>query len=397
MNNQELNPEFGGRNILAAHGKVKGFFQRHFEVGALGATVSSLAVNGTELTAAELAVFGLDQPIAAGLIPYVLAAGQFITSIEFSAGGAWLFYNSDDKNQILLEQGAIDVNLPVGYTEEIGDNFVKTRVIEGNAPGSFLIYLQDRARLQGSFAEMEVLVKSTDIEIDVPFYIISCLRDGTDTGGNTQLDGNNVSLKPKKIRAGRIIENTLVNNSETIAIALENYNDTQQANIEISEIKINNFINPPAYAGIGQNYGVEFDALADEEVIHANHSVAITGGKLVLTSTGAGTSYLLWNRDFKNWIGSTTGQAYLKLGTVTATGAEVIAAKDGGANWFTAPWVEATNLEFFDTTQNGMSVAGLTKAGIKIVTTGAGIVEIEKFSFVTGQQIVENIKTPGIN
>ena len=94
---QEITPKYGGRNVVAAHGAVTENFSRHFVVGGTGATISAITFNGgTTLTAPQLAALGLDQPIAAGTPCYLGKHGDYISSITFSAGGAFMHYQSAD-------------------------------------------------------------------------------------------------------------------------------------------------------------------------------------------------------------------------------------------------------------------------------------------------------------
>ena len=91
---QELHPEYGGRNLRAAHAEVTGNFQRFIEVSE-DMTIDTLALNGVDLTTQQLADLGLDEPIKAPCIAYIGKKGQVITKINCASGGSgYLFFQN---------------------------------------------------------------------------------------------------------------------------------------------------------------------------------------------------------------------------------------------------------------------------------------------------------------
>jgi len=385
---KKLNPEFGGRQIVTAHGEVNGMFQNYFIVGSGGATVLSMSINNVALSAFELAQFGLDQALPANQEVIIGIETDTITSIEFSAGGAFLFWNNPNKLNAWLKSSRLYWNVYPGFVEQITDNSATHKFSEALVDGSSPAFFPPvNLGASGTFILCEAEVVA-DVDQIIEWFFAGISIDGLNTDGNAQAIPT-IGTRKQRLVSGRIVSLDPTKNNESVAIAFNNFDEDVFSEMTVDKIKFTPMEDVMPFAGVGFNYRVPGDFKSpDEQVIHANHVFKVDDGKLICTASGAGTSYFLWNRDFTGWTGNTTGQAYLHLGTVTGAGAEVQMVKDGGVNWKTAPWVEATDLEYYDGTETGMSPAGITKAGIKIVTTVSGVVEIRRFAFVTGNSLL---------
>jgi len=385
---QEFIPKWGGRNITSAHGEVNGIFQPVIRVGAAGATVLSMSINGVALSAFELAQRGLDQALAADMEIVLGSTDEAISAIEFSAGGAFLHWNNPNKLNTWLKSSRLYWNVYPGFVEQITDNSATHKFSEALVDGSSPAFFPPvNLGASGTFILCEAEVVA-DVDQIIEWFFAGISIDGLNTDGNAQAIPT-IGTRKQRLVSGRIVSLDPTKNNESVAIAFNNFDEDVFSEMTVDKIKFTPMEDVMPFAGVGFNYRVPGDFKSpDEQVIHANHVFKVDDGKLICTASGAGTSYFLWNRDFTGWTGNTTGQAYLHLGTVTGAGAEVQMVKDGGVNWKTAPWVEATDLEYYDGTETGMSPAGITKAGIKIVTTVSGVVEIRRFAFVTGNSLL---------
>ena len=385
---KKLNPEFGGRNVVTAHGEVKGMLQNYFIVGSGGATVLSMSINNVILTAFELAQFGLDQALTADAEVIIGVETDVITAVEFSAGGAFMFWNNANKLNAFLASSKAYYFIYPNFREILGDDFVVHKfseaLINGSTPGFYPPVILGGA---GTFIKCEAEIQA-DVDQLIEWFFFGIAADGLNSDGNTE---ENLTIGTRKQRAvaGRLVSPDPTKNNQSVAIAFANFNEDKFAEMRVDKIKFTPMENPLPFSGIGYKYDHDGDfGSPDEQVIHANHDITVANGVLQVDASGAGVSYFLWDRDFTGWTSGTTGAAYLLLGSIfTSAGATVLAAKDAGADWFGgAAWVEAADLEYYEGTTTGMSPAGITKAGIKITTVAAGIVQIKKFSWVTGNQ-----------
>ena len=350
------------------------------------------AESGAAFTALEIDNSGFDDKAKHGWDSAF--ASEALQTVEYGSvitnaivTGTITFYLSNELDSVAaplanLLQGAIQADFPAGFTEERGKDFVRTRTTDGQAVGSYLTYYSPNAlAAKGQTVTCQFTIKSIN-EIDLPVYLISLKDDGTNTAGNTRID-RNVNKVAQTLFGGRLISETPADNARYCAIALENYNDDKEVDIDIDGISFKVHNDPPAQIGVGQSY-IYGDGNPDNVVLDANHSIAVdlVNQKLVLTATGAGTSYFTWNRNFDQGA-NTNGQAYILLGSVTAPGAVVNPIKGAGIIWFATTLTPATDEEYLESTQLSMETDE-SAYGIGITTTGAGVVEIKKFAFVTG-------------
>lgn len=130
---------------------------------------------------------------------------------------------------------------------------------------------------------------------------------------------------------------------------------------------------PPAGQGVGRDYSAGAGSAATTSSIHANHTLAWDSGsgRLKLTATGAGTSYITFAGPFNN----DNDSQFLVVSGMTASGSVEICEELGAS-------ISGVSLSANGQVSSCQNLSNTSvEIGLKFITTGAGDIYVEKWGY----------------